>query len=218
MKIHFLGAARTVTGSMHLLEINGSRLLLDCGLFQGRRAESFRRNRTLPFSAEEIDAVILSHAHIDHSGNLPHLIKAGYQGPIYTTPATAHLANIMLLDSGYIQEKDAEYINKKRAKQGKKPVEPLYTKEDAARVSPQFSGMHYQQAFQPIPGVQAHLEDAGHILGAAAFLNVEYDTSCSQDMPGVLQVSLHAWNGLEGLPVVHSRELGRHPGSIFFGV
>ncbi|MEJ2446457.1 MAG: MBL fold metallo-hydrolase [Anaerolineales bacterium] len=167
MKIHFLGAARTVTGSMHLLEINGSRLLLDCGLFQGRRAESFRRNRTLPFSAEEIDAVILSHAHIDHSGNLPHLIKAGYQGPIYTTPATAHLANIMLLDSGYIQEKDAEYINKKRAKQGKKPVEPLYTKEDAARVSPQFSGMHYQQAFQPIPGVQAHLEDAGHILGAA---------------------------------------------------
>lgn len=168
MKIHFLGAARTVTGSMHLLEINGQRLLLDCGLFQGRREESYRRNRTLPFSPEEIDAVILSHAHIDHSGNLPHLVKGGYQGPIYTTPATAHLANIMLMDSGYIQEKDAEYLNKKRLKKGKKPIEPLYTKEDAARVSPQFSGIHYDQGFQPIPGVKAHLVDAGHILGSAA--------------------------------------------------
>lgn len=168
MKIHFLGAARTVTGSMHLLEINNHRLLLDCGLFQGRREESYRRNRTLPFSPEEIDAVILSHAHIDHSGNLPHLVKGGYQGPIYTTLATAHLANIMLMDSGYIQEKDAEYLNKKRLKKGKKPIEPLYTKEDAARVSPQFSGIHYDQGFQPIPGVQAHLVDAGHILGSAA--------------------------------------------------
>ena len=168
MKIHFLGAARTVTGSMHLLEINGRRLLLDCGLFQGRREESFRRNRTLPFPPQEIDAVILSHAHIDHSGNLPHLVKGGYQGPIYTTPATAHLANIMLMDSGYIQEKDAEYLNKKLLKKGKKPIEPLYTKEDAARVSPQFSGVHYNQGFQPIPGVQAHLVDAGHILGSAA--------------------------------------------------
>jgi metallo-beta-lactamase family protein len=168
MKIHFLGAARTVTGSMHLLEINGQRLLLDCGLFQGRRAESYRRNQSFPFPPQDIDAVILSHAHIDHSGNLPHLIKGGYQGPIYTTPATAHLANIMLMDSGYIQEKDAEYLNKKLAKQGKKPIKPLYTKEDAARVSPQFSGIHYQQSFQPLPGITAHLVDAGHILGSAA--------------------------------------------------
>jgi metallo-beta-lactamase family protein len=168
LKIHFLGAARTVTGSMHLLELNGHHLLLDCGLFQGRRNESYRRNRSFPFPPDEIDAVILSHAHIDHSGNLPHLVKGGYQGPIYTTPATAHLANIMLMDSGYIQEKDAEYLNKKLLKQGKKPIEPLYTKEDAGKVSPQFSGIHYQQGFQPIPGVQAHLVDAGHILGSAA--------------------------------------------------
>ncbi len=168
MKVHFLGAARTVTGSMHLLEINQHRLLLECGLFQGRRQESYRRNRTFPFDPQEIDAVILSHAHIDHSGNLPHLVKGGYRGPIYTTIATAHLANIMLMDSGYIQEKDAEYLNKKLKKKGKEPIEPLYTKEDAARVSPYFSGLHYQQSFEPVPGVKAHLVDAGHILGSAA--------------------------------------------------
>jgi metallo-beta-lactamase family protein len=168
VKIQFLGAARTVTGSMHLLEINQHKLLLDCGLYQGKRKESYQRNRSFSFSPEEIDAVILSHAHIDHSGNLPNLVKQGYQGPIYATHATAHLDNIMLMDSGYIHEKDAEYMNKKRLKQGKKPIEPLYTKEDAARVAPHFSGLHYQQAFEPIPGVQAKLVDAGHILGSAA--------------------------------------------------
>lgn len=153
---------------MHLLEINQHRLLLECGLFQGRRKESYQRNRNFPFSPQDIDAVILSHAHIDHSGNLPHLVKAGYQGPIYTTPATAHLANVMLLDSGYIHEKDAEYLNKKRKKQGQKPIDPLYTKEDAARVAPLFSMQHYQQVFEPVPGVRARLVDAGHILGSAA--------------------------------------------------
>ena len=168
MKIQFLGAAKTVTGSMHLLEVNQHRLLLDCGLFQGRRKESYRRNREFPFSPDDIDAVILSHAHIDHSGNLPNLVKQGYRGPIYTTHATAHLDNIMLLDSGYIHEKDAEYLNKKRQKQGKKPIEPLYTKEDAARVAPLFSSLHYRQGFEPVPGVRAKLVDAGHILGSAA--------------------------------------------------
>jgi len=138
MKIHFYGAARTVTGSMHLLEVNDHKLLLDCGLFQGRRKETYQRNRTFPFPPQEIDAVILSHAHIDHSGNLPNLVKQGYSGPIYTTNATAHLDNIMLLDSGYIHEKDAEYLNKKRLKQGKTQIEPLYTKEDAGRVAPLF--------------------------------------------------------------------------------
>lgn len=168
MKVHFLGAAQTVTGSMYLLEVNGRRLLLECGLFQGKRQESFRRNRTFPFPPDSIDAVILSHAHIDHSGNLPNLVKQGYRGPIYTTPATAHLDNIMLMDSGYIHEKDAEYLNQKLLKQGKPPVEPLYTKEDAARVAPLFSAVAYQQGFQPVPGVDARLEDAGHILGSAA--------------------------------------------------
>ena len=168
MKVHFLGAAKTVTGSMHLLEINQHRLLLECGLYQGRRKESFQRNRNFPFSPQKIDAVILSHAHIDHSGNLPNLVKQGYQGPIYTTHATAHLDNIMLMDSGYIHEKDAEYLNKKRVKQGKPLIEPLYTKEDAARVAPLFSGVNYDSDFQPVPGVTARLVDAGHILGSAA--------------------------------------------------
>ncbi len=168
MKIHFHGAARTVTGSMHLLEINDHKLLLDCGLFQGRRKEAFTRNRTFPFRPDEIDAVILSHAHIDHSGNLPNLVKQGFNGPIYTTYATAHLDNIMLLDSGYIHEKDAEYLNKKRLKQGKPLIEPLYTKEVAARVAPLFECVNYQEYFEPVPGVKAHLVDAGHILGSAA--------------------------------------------------
>jgi len=168
MKIRFYGAARTVTGSMHLLEINDHKLLLDCGLFQGRRKESFTRNRTFPFRPDEIDAVILSHAHIDHSGNLPNLVKQGFNGPIYTTSATAHLDNIMLLDSGYIHEKDAEYLNKKLQKQGKPLIEPLYTKEDAARVTPLFQCVNYEEYFEPAPGVKAHLVDAGHILGSAA--------------------------------------------------
>jgi len=168
MKIHFYGAARTVTGSMHLLEVNDHKLLLDCGLFQGRRKETYQRNRTFPFPPQEIDAVILSHAHIDHSGNLPNLVKQGYSGPIYTTNATAHLDNIMLLDSGYIHEKDAEYLNKKRLKQGKTQIEPLYTKEDAGRVAPLFECVNYRDSFEPIPGVKAHLVDAGHILGSAA--------------------------------------------------
>ncbi len=168
MKLKFLGAAQTVTGSMHLLEINGSRLLLDCGLFQGRRKESYKRNRNFQFNPAELDAVILSHAHIDHSGNLPNLVKQGYSGPIYATYATAHLDNIMLLDSGYIQEKDAEYLNKKKKKQGKPLVEPLYTKEDAGRVAPLFAPVHYQQQFEPVPGVKAKMVDAGHILGSAA--------------------------------------------------
>ncbi len=168
MKITFWGAARTVTGSMHLLEINGQKLLLDCGLFQGKRKESNQRNRNFPFDPQVIDAVILSHAHIDHSGNLPNLVKQGYSGPIYTTRATAHLDNIMLQDSGYIHEKDAEYLNKKLLKQGKPPITPLYTKEDASKVDPLFKSVAYGESFEPVPGVQAHLVDAGHILGSAA--------------------------------------------------
>lgn len=168
MKLHFEGAAQTVTGSMHLLEVNGKKILLDCGLFQGRRKEAYERNRNFPFDCQEIDAVILSHAHIDHSGNLPHLVKDGYQGVIYATHATAHLSNIMLLDSGHIHEYDADYINKKRAKRGEPPIEPLYTQEEAARVAHHFQGQKYRETFSPVPGVQAHFVDAGHILGSAA--------------------------------------------------
>jgi metallo-beta-lactamase family protein len=168
MFIHFHGAAQTVTGSQHLLEINGHKLLLECGLFQGRRKLAYQINRQFHFEPDEIDAVILSHAHIDHSGNLPHLVKNGYHGPIYTTPASAHLANILLMDSGYIHESDAIYVNKKRARKGEPPIEPLYTQEDAAMVAQCFSAIPYEQEFEPIPGVTARLVEAGHILGSAA--------------------------------------------------
>ena len=168
MRIHFLGAAQTVTGSQYLLEINGQRLLLECGFFQGKREASYTKNLHFSYDPRLLDAVILSHAHIDHSGNLPNLVKQGYSGPIYTTPATAKLADIMLQDSGKIQEADVLYANKKRARRGEEPVEPIYTIEDAARVKDHFRPMPYGQTFEPVSGVQAKLVDAGHILGSAA--------------------------------------------------
>jgi metallo-beta-lactamase family protein len=174
MKITFHGAARTVTGSQHLLWVNGHSLLLECGLYQGHRQEAFQRNRAFHYNPAEVDAVILSHAHIDHSGNLPNLVRQGYHGPIYATRVTAHLSEVMLLDSGHIHESDADYVNKKRRKRGERPVEPLYTVADAQRVGEYFRGVDYDQAFEVIPGVQARLVEAGHILGSAAVvLDVE---------------------------------------------
>lgn len=168
MKVTFHGAAQTVTGSRHLLSINGSNILLDCGLYQGRRKEAEQRNRELPFSVRDLDAVILSHAHIDHSGNLPNLIKNGYTGPIFATSATAHLSNIMLLDSAHIQELDAQYVNKKMLKRGGTPVEPIYTIEDAAEVAQFMQVKDYSESFEVVPGVTGRFLDAGHILGSAA--------------------------------------------------
>ena len=168
MRIRFHGAAQTVTGSQHLLEVNGSRILLDCGLYQGRRKETYDRNRNHPFAPENIDAVILSHAHIDHSGNLPHLVKHNFNGPIFATKATANLADIMLRDSGHIQESDAKFVNKKRAKRGEPPIEPLYTIADAEQVTGHFRPMEYEQEFEAAPGVIARFVEAGHILGSAA--------------------------------------------------
>ncbi|OQY35000.1 MAG: MBL fold metallo-hydrolase [Anaerolineaceae bacterium 4572_5.1] len=167
MKIKFHGAARTVTGSMHLLEINSARILLECGLFQGRRAETYKRNRNFPFDPSKIDAVLLSHAHIDHSGNLPNLVKQGYNGKIIATRATTHLVKLMLRDSGHIQESDAAYVNKKRARKGLPPVEPLYTLEDAEEVAGHFRSVEYDNPVQVAEGVRATFMDAGHILGSA---------------------------------------------------
>ncbi|MEI6290917.1 MAG: MBL fold metallo-hydrolase, partial [Chloroflexota bacterium] len=168
MQIDFLGAAQTVTGSMHLITINGSKVLLDCGLFQGSRQESFEKNRSFPFEAREIDAVILSHAHIDHSGNLPHLVKNGFAGRIYATPATAHLARIMLLDSGHVQERQAISTNVYNAKHHLPAVDPLYTQLDAAEVIPYFEEMDLGEDFFPANGIKAQFVEAGHILGSAA--------------------------------------------------
>jgi metallo-beta-lactamase family protein len=167
MKIHFLGAARTTTGSMYLLEVNGQRLLLECGLYQGHREETTRRNTTFPFEPGRIDAVVLSHAHIDHAGNLPNLVKQGYAGPIHCTGATRDLCAIMLLDSAHIQEQDALFVSKWRAKKHQPPVEPLYRVADAEKAVQQLVGHGYDESFSLVRGVTVTFRDAGHILGSA---------------------------------------------------
>jgi len=167
MQLTFWGAAQTVTGSMHLIEVNGQRILLDCGLYQGKRSLSYERNLNFPFDPASIDVVILSHAHIDHSGNLPNLVKQGFRGSIWSTPATRDLCVAMLQDSGYIQEQDAAYVNRKRVRDGLPPVEPLYTKRDALEAIKQFISINYHRAFSPVAGVTATFLDAGHILGSA---------------------------------------------------
>ena len=170
MRINFHGAAQTVTGSQHLLEINGHRILLDCGLYQGRRDETYARNLNFSYGPKTVDAVILSHAHIDHCGNLPNLVQDGFSGPIHATHATVDLATIMMADSGRIQESDAEWVNKKRARRGEAPIEPLYTEIDAQHAADLFHGVDYDQPFEVVPGVVARFFEAGHILGSAAVL------------------------------------------------
>ncbi|MGB4595402.1 MAG: MBL fold metallo-hydrolase [Anaerolineaceae bacterium] len=173
MKLTTYGAARTVTGMMLMLEHNDHRLLIDCGTYQGHRADAYQVNLNFPFDPKQLDAVVLSHAHIDHSGNLPNLIKQGFEGKIYTTSASVDLAKIMLLDSGHIQEWDIQYVNKKRKKQGLPPVEPIYTQRDAMETEAYFKPVWYNAKFEPIPGVIVTMLDAGHILGSAA-VQVDY--------------------------------------------
>lgn len=167
IELEFQGAARTVTGSSHLVRINGHTILLDCGLYQGKRADSFARNSGFPFDPAEIDTLILSHAHIDHSGKIPMLIKHGFTGPVISTHATRDLANIMLLDSAHIQEKDAEFVNKKHAKKGLAPIEPLYTMEDAIDAMQNFQTVGYRRPVRVTDNVTVTFHDAGHILGSA---------------------------------------------------
>jgi metallo-beta-lactamase family protein len=170
LEIHFLGAAQTVTGSLHMLCVNGQRVLLECGLFQGKRKETFERNRNLPFDASAIDALVLSHAHIDHSGNIPNLVRSGFEGPIYSTFATRDLCSAMLRDSAYIQEQDVAYVNKKRARKGLPPVEPIYTHADAVASLDHFLSVGYHRPVEVAAGVTCTFFDAGHILGSAAVL------------------------------------------------
>ena len=167
MHITFHGAARTVTGSRHLLTVGDRNILLDCGLFQGKRSESERQNRHLGFDPGSIDAVVMSHAHIDHSGALPSLVKQGYRGRIHATLATADLLEVMLRDSAMIQEKDVEYVNKRRKKKGEPPKEPIYVTEDVERTLGRLEGHKYHRPIPVLPGVTATFYDAGHILGSA---------------------------------------------------
>lgn len=172
MEIEFVGAARTVTGSMHLIRSKHATVLLDCGLFQGRRRESFERNRNLPLPAKTIDAVVLSHAHIDHSGALPLLVKNGYDGPIYATPATRDLCSVMLEDAALIQEADARYINKsiERDHIDMDPVDPLYGVPDVLRVLESMIAVPYHRRVPIAPGAWLTFLDAGHVLGSAVTL------------------------------------------------
>jgi metallo-beta-lactamase family protein len=166
MRVTVLGAVRTVTGSMHLVETGGTRLLLDCGLYQGRREEAARINSGFPFEPSAVDAVVLSHAHLDHCGNLPTLVRRGFRGPIYCTPATRDLAGLVLEDSAKIQHQDAHHVNKIRARSGQPPVTPLYTADDAARA---IECLHPVPYHEPIRAGEARVTfyDAGHILGSS---------------------------------------------------
>jgi len=174
MEIQFIGAVRTVTGSMHLIHANGVKFLLDCGLYQGRRAKAREINENFPFDPKEIDFIILSHAHIDHSGNIPQIVKKGFSGKIFSTSATRDLASIMLIDSGHIHEKDAEYLNKKLKKKGEPLIEPLYTASDAVRALEHFVGLPYRKEIEIATGINLIFYDAGHLLGSAiTVLNIK---------------------------------------------
>ncbi|NVO03457.1 MAG: MBL fold metallo-hydrolase [Bacteroidetes bacterium] len=169
MKIQFLGAAREVTGSKHLITLdNGKKILLDCGMFQGKGLETHSQNENLGFNPMEIDYLVLSHAHIDHSGCIPYMVKLGFDGMILCTNATRDLCSIMLTDSARIQEHDTRTYNKKRAHQGLKPLEPFYKIEDAEQSLNYFVSISYNNEFKLTDGVYVTFTDAGHILGSAA--------------------------------------------------
>ena len=177
MKITFWGAAQTVTGSMHLCEAGGREYLLDCGQYQGRRKEADQLNRNLPFEARGVSAAILSHAHIDHSGSLPLLVKKGFSGPIYATPATVDLCHAMLADSAHIQERDAMFLNKRRARRrtiGAEDrggeIQPSYTLEDAERTNTLFHKVSLHEPKDVGPGVRCTFYEAGHMLGSTFIL------------------------------------------------
>ncbi len=203
MKLTFQGAARTVTGSMHQLSVNGREYLLDCGLFQGRRKEAAERNCCFPFQASSIDAVLLSHAHIDHSGNLPNLVKQGFNGPIYTSPATTDLCKPMLSDSAHLQESDAEFLNRRKSRRNRlgetdasEDVKPLYTQEDADRTFPLFRQVDLHQRSEVGAGLTYQTVDAGHMLGSTAMV---------LEANG-LKLAFSGDVGRKGLPIIRDPE------------
>lgn len=165
--LRFFGAVREVTGSMHVIEANGYTIAMDCGLHQGRRAESNEKNRSFPCAADKVSAVLLSHAHIDHCGKLPRLVREGFSGPIYVTPPTRDLTEILLYDSAHIQQEDAAYWNKKRVKHGDAPIEPLYTALDVEQTVSLMQSRQLGEVFEVVSGIRASFHEAGHMLGSA---------------------------------------------------
>jgi metallo-beta-lactamase family protein len=202
MRIAFHGAAGEVTGSMHLVETGGKRVLLDCGLFQGRREDSRRKNENWPVEADEVDAVVLSHAHIDHAGRLPLLVKRGYRGPIYCTGATRDLSSIMLPDSGHIQESDAHFLRKRGLE-----IEPLYTASDGEAVAGQMVTVDYEVETELVPGISLTFHEAGHILGSASVV-------LTIDGPGRERRIVFSGDvGRRGLPIIRDPSPPRLPES-----
>lgn len=198
MKIQFAGAAGEVTGSKHVVTFNDKKILLDCGMFQGHRKEADEKNRKFKFDPKEIDAVILSHAHIDHSGNLPILIKEGYKGPIYCTHATRDLCNYMLTDSAYIQEREIEWLMKKKKLSKEDMKEPLYTIDHVEETLKRFHAVNYEQSFVVEDGIVASFYDAGHILGSASVHMVLYD----KDKKKHTRFCFSGDIGRKGLPIL----------------
>jgi metallo-beta-lactamase family protein len=196
MDVTFLGAAREVTGSCHLVRVGQSGVALDFGMFQGRRAEMHERNMSIPFKPNELSAIVLSHAHIDHSGRLPLLARYGFDLPVYATPATRDLCAIMLADSAHIQEKDAEFL----ARRGRSAALPLYNQRDVARLMSRMTAVPYNVPFDVAPGIRATFVEAGHILGSASVVLDCVEAGVSRRL--VFSGDIGRW----GLPIIRDPE------------
>ncbi|MBC8436611.1 MAG: MBL fold metallo-hydrolase, partial [Candidatus Omnitrophica bacterium] len=197
IKVKFLGGVRTITGSSHLVSAGRSEVLLDAGLFQGRRDESYQINTTFHFNPHTVDALILSHAHIDHCGNIPNLIKKGLRCKIYTTSATKDISKLMLEDSGKIQEDDIKYVNKINRRLGLPPRRPLYTKREAGKATKRFRSLSYNQKFCVAKNIFVRLLDAGHILGSSII------TLQIQDAADTVRLGYAVDLGRRGLPLLN---------------
>ena len=204
MIIQFFGAAQTVTGSMHFVEANGHRLLLDCGLSQGKRQEANKLNSEIPFNVESIDAVILSHAHLDHSGKLPFLVKNGFNNSIFSTSATRDLCSAMLRDSASLQEMDAKYVNKLNAEKRLPFIKPLYTVQDVTTTLRLFQTVECRRPLEILPGIRLTFRNAGHILGSAS---VTLDISEGRDKNNVTTLAFTGDLGRKGAAVVRDPEI-----------
>ncbi len=204
MILQFWGAAQTVTGSMHPVEADGHRLLLDCGMAQGRREEAKKLNSEFPFQPEKIDAVVLSHAHLDHSGKLPMLVKKGFSGSIFSTSATRDLCSAMLADSASLQEMDAKYVNRQNEKQGLPFIKPLYTLHDVARTMRLFQTVEFQRPLEILPGIKMTFRNAGHILGSAS---VSLEIAEGRDKKKVTALAFTGDLGRKGAAVVKDPDI-----------
>jgi len=211
-KIKFCGGTRTVTGSMHLVTTDKSQILIDCGLFQGRREDFYTVNNNFAFYPPKIDAMVLSHAHIDHSGNIPNLVRHGLKSPIYATSATVDLCDLMLPDSGHIQEEDIKFVNKIHRRKGLAQREPLYTEEDARAALEYFHPVEYREPIQITQDIRCTFYNAGHVLGSAiSVLDIHpalaTGTDCKVGSKGWVRLAYAVDLGRKNLPLLKDPEV-----------